>query len=288
MTSTPADAATEPGPTRAAAAPFVLTLWTDDAELARSADRAGVDRVGPDLERLGKRDRQRGPNFWISPHSEESLQRIRPVLTRARLFARTNPPHDNWAAEAERLIAAGVDVLMLPAFRSARDVGDALGVVGGRAELVPLVETREALGDAAAIAATDGLSEVHFGLNDLALAFGLANRFAVLRHPEVADAARVFRDAGMRLGAGGIGRAGDAGLPIPSDLIYAQYARLGATAALIARSFFRGLPPGEKPLADAIAAARRRLAYWCARDEWTIDEAGDELDHRLARERSVL
>lgn len=36
---------------------FRLTLVTDDPVLAATADRAGVDHIGPDLEHLGKRER---------------------------------------------------------------------------------------------------------------------------------------------------------------------------------------------------------------------------------------
>ena len=39
---------------------FTLTLLTDDSVLAKSAYDAGVDRIGLDLERLGKAERQAG------------------------------------------------------------------------------------------------------------------------------------------------------------------------------------------------------------------------------------
>src|SRR5687767_8291754 len=85
-------------PAEDAAAPsVVLTLWTDDPAVASAADRAGVDRIGPDLERLGKRERQPDPTFWLSPHGEESLPQLRRSIGRGALFARTNPPHDRWA-----------------------------------------------------------------------------------------------------------------------------------------------------------------------------------------------
>ena len=287
MTSTPTragpaatDAATAAGAGDEAPG-IVLTLWTDDPVRAQDADRAGVDRVGVDLERLGKRERQPDPGLWLSTHREESLPLIRERLSRARLFARTNPPHDGWPPEAERLIAAGVEVLMLPAFGSAADVRDALAVVGGRALLVPLVETADALAAADEIAASPGLAEVHFGLNDLALAMGLENRFGVLTQPALESATRTLRGAGVRVGVGGIGRAGDDSLPIPSDLIYAQYPRLGATGALIARSFFDGLGPGPEALAEAIAAARRRMGYWYGCDESGLLAAREELNRCL-------
>jgi hypothetical protein len=257
---------------------MVLTLWTDDPECARAADRAGIDRIGLDLERLGKRERQADPRLWQTTHSEESLPLIGAELRRADLFARTNPPHAGWAEEADRLIAAGAKVLMLPAFHAASEVRDALAAVGGRARLVPLIETAEALADTPAIAAVEGLQEAHFGLNDLAIGMRLPNRFQVLTRPELERAARTLTEAGLRVGVGGIGRARDDGLPVPSDLIYAQYPRLHATGALIARSFFAGLPPGDAALAGAVAAARERLAEWYRADARALGAARAELE----------
>jgi 2-keto-3-deoxy-L-rhamnonate aldolase RhmA len=280
MTSTRASAAAASGPAPPSA-PIVLTLWTDDPALARAADRAGVDRIGLDLERLGKQERQAHAGLWLTTHREESLPAVRASLDRGRLFARTNPPHDDWATEAKRLIGAGVEVLMLPAFHSAAEVHQALAIVAGRATLVPLIETVEAMDDIAAIASAPGLTEVHFGLNDLALALGLRDRFQVLTLPVLEVATRRAIEAGLRVGVGGIGRAHDATLPIPSDLIYAQYPRLGATGALIARSFFRGLAPGRAELDRAIAEARSRLDHWYRCDRDRLDAARDQLDRHL-------
>ena len=62
----------------------------------------------------------------------------------------------------------------------------------------------------------------------------------------------------MPLGIGGIGRLADAGLPVAPDLVYAQYPRLGATAALVSRSFLAG--PCD--LALEVRRSRERLAWW--------------------------
>ena len=79
--------------------------------------------------------------------------------------------------------------------------------------------------------------------------------------PAAARVAAAAAHAGLPLGVGGIGRAQDAGLATPPDLIYAQYPRLGATAALISRSFLAG--GGD--LAREIRHARERLAWWAGR-----------------------
>jgi ribosomal-protein-alanine acetyltransferase len=129
----------------------VLTLWTSDPRTARTADAAGVDRIGVDLDRLGKAERQVGLGSWISPHTVDDLRRLRPVVARGRLLARVNPVHDGTATEVEAVLAAGATVLMLPMFRSARDVGRFVELVAGRARVVGLLETREALADVAAL-----------------------------------------------------------------------------------------------------------------------------------------
>ena len=43
---------------------FRLTLFTNRPALALAADRAGVDRIGPDLERLGKLNGRRSPRSY--------------------------------------------------------------------------------------------------------------------------------------------------------------------------------------------------------------------------------
>ena len=74
---------------------FLLTmLWSADAALAARADRAGVDRIGIDLETLGKAERQRGLGTLVSTHRMEDLASMRRAVTRGERFGRVNPLHD--------------------------------------------------------------------------------------------------------------------------------------------------------------------------------------------------
>jgi len=91
----------------------------------------------------------------------------------------------------------------------------------------------------------------------------MPNRFGVLDCELIEHVADCVREAGVRLGIGGIGRAGDDRLPIASELIYAQYPRLGATAALISRVFLH-CQDGEVDLCEEVARSRELLARWGA------------------------
>lgn len=254
---------------------MILTLWTDDPVLAGQADLAGIDRVGLDLETRGKRERQAGLGTWISTHDVERLPEIGAALTDAELFARVNPVSSESGAEVQRVLDMGARVLMLPMFRNASEVESFVDVVAGRARVVLLLETREAAEDIERICAVEGVGEVHVGINDLALSLGLHNRFAVFDSELVAAVASSVRDAGLPFGIGGIGRIDDDTLPIAPDLVYAQYPRLGATAALISRTFIRRGDDSAQ-LSEDVAASRERLAYW--------QSVGPDMQHQAQAE----
>ena len=268
-----------------AARSFTFTLWTDDPALAARADAARVDRIGVDLETLGKRARQAGLGTWISPHRPEALPAVGAALRRAALFARVNPVNRESRVEVERLLGLGAKVLMLPMFETAAEVERFVRLVDGRAHVVLLLETVSGLRELASILALEGVAEVHVGINDMALALRLPNRFSVVVSEEMTDAAAACHAAGVRFGFGGLGRVQDEGLPISPDLLYAQYARLGGTAALVSRAFLAP-DPERVDLCAEVAASKERLAYWFSRPRAELDAARDELRRAAAASES--
>jgi hypothetical protein len=260
--------------------PFVLTFWTDDPVLARQAEAAGVQRIGVDLERLGKAARQQGLGTWISPHTVKDAERVGAALTRADLFARVDPLNRDSARQVDELLAHGVRVLMLPMVANAGEAAAFADLVRGRATVVLLVEHIDALRRLDEIAAVDGADEIHIGLNDLAISLGVRNRWLALAGDLALEAGATVRAAGKRFGLGAIGRAGDNTLPIPTDLVYAEYARTGATAALLSRSFFG---PATGDLRREIARVREELAAWGKRPAESLRNAHAELGRRAAR-----
>ena len=258
---------------------FCLTLITDDPALAARADRAGVNRVGLDLEVLGKAERQAGEDTRLSRHSLEDLAKIAPALTRADLFARLNPLNPGTRDEVERAVELGARVLMLPFFRTAHEVETFVRLVDGRAHVTLLLETPPAVVRIREIVAVPGVREIMIGLNDLRLAFGVSSHFEVLASPLLDGLAGEVRRAGLIFSVGGVARPDDGSLPISPDLVLAQYPRLNATGAWVARSFFRGMPP-DRDFAGAIASLRRRLTEWAAATPEALEQARRELAER--------
>jgi hypothetical protein len=255
---------------------FCLTLITDDPVLAAAADQAGVNRIGLDLEVLGKAERQSGEDTRLSKHKIESLPIIARSLAKADLFVRLNPMNANSQNEIETALRFGAKVLMLPFFRTADEVSSFVRLVAKRAYVIILVETASAAVRLRDILAVPGVDEVMFGLNDLRMELGVRNHFEVLASPLLDAMASEVRRARLILSLGGVARPDDVSLPVSPDLILAQFPRLGATGAWVSRSFFRGVPP-DWELPKAIAAVRQRLTEWAATSPECLERARADL-----------
>lgn len=248
--------------------PLVLTLFTADPAQAQAADRAGVQRIGPDLEFLGKARRQGHTSAWVSHHTEADIAAIGAVLTQAQLFVRTNPMHPGLSQEIERYLAAGAQVLMLPMLKTVADAACFVDCVHGRAKVVLLIETPAAAVRLADIIQVPGVDEIHFGLNDLSLGLGLANHFELLTSDWMVQLAEIAQQSGLPWGFGGVGRVGDTHLPVSTDLVHAQYPRLQGSRALIARSFWVNQP--ELDWNHEVQQLQQAIQQWSQKNvvEW--------------------
>jgi citrate lyase beta subunit len=261
---------------------FRLTLITNDPFLAAEADAAGVNRVGVDLDRLGKAERQADEDTRLSEHRLEDLAIVARALSGADLFVRLNPLNPSMPQEMETALRCGAKVLMLPFFRTANEVDRFIRLADDRAHIVILLETAPAALRIREVLAVPGIGEVMLGLNDLRLQFGVRSHFEVLASPLIDMLAGEVRRAGLPLAVGGVARVDDLGLPIAPDLVYAQFPRLGATGAWLARSFFRGVPPGWE-LGPAVRAVRRRLSHWARASPAALERAREDLAQQVRR-----
>ncbi len=239
---------------------MLFTVWTEDPALAAAAASAGVARIGPDLETLGKRERQPNGDNRIAEGRPSALAGLRRVIGNARLHVRSNPLHRGLARELESCFDAGVTSVMLPMVRSVDAARQVIAMVRGRAEIIIMVEHADALPIADQLAALDGVAELYVGANDLARSLGLPTRFSVLGSDLIETVAEAAHRHGRGFGFFGLARPDDVSLPVPADLVYAEQARLGATNFILARSFCAT----PQNIAVELGRARTRLATWFA------------------------
>ncbi len=235
---------------------LTLMLICNEAQTARSAIEAGVDRLFIDLEIHNKRERQPYGNTVISSHTLDDVAILREAMPSAELLVRINPPHTNMKAEVDEAITNGADIIMLPMFRTLNDINRLIESAAGRARLCPLVETPEALVRLPQILERAAfLSEIYIGLNDLHLGLGLRFMFECLAGGLIDHAASIIQDAGLPFGFGGIGRLGTG--DIPAELVLSEHVRLGSSIVILSRTFNQGL---DGSFAHEIGALRNEEA----------------------------
>lgn len=218
-----------------------LMYITNNPDVARIAEAAGVDRIFVDMEYIGKDLRQHGMDTVQLRHTLDDLAVIRKTVTRSKVLVRCNPIHEatdaypGSAAEIDGIVAGRADIIMLPYFKTVEEVRIFLDLVAGRARTCLLVETPEAVEHIHEILDLPGIDEVFIGLNDLSLGYGRKFMFEVLADGTVEKLCNIFEEKGIPYGFGGIASLGRGMLP--AEYIIKEHYRLGSTSVILSRSF---------------------------------------------------
>ena len=213
---------------------LTLMYITNRPDVALVAEKYGVDRIWVDLETLGKEERQRGLNTVKSDHTVADISAIKPLLTTAEMLVRVNMWNPGSPEEIEAVIAAGADLIMLPYWKTKEEVEKFLDCVHGRCKTVLLLETKEAVECIDEVLKLK-FDEIHIGLNDLYLSYGMTFMFEPLADGTVEMLCGKFKKKGIPYGFGGIAKLG-AGM-LSAEKIIMEHYRLGSTRAILSRSF---------------------------------------------------
>lgn len=242
-----------------------LMLVTSDIDNIREAQEAGVDRIFFDLEYINKAERQRGRDTLILNNDIEQLQEIRVAVNSAELLVRVNALYPHSKAEIDKTIQYGADIIMLPMVIDAEDVKMFVEYVDGRAKVMPMIETAQALARIDDIVDVDGIDEIYIGLNDLHISMGLTFMFELLSGGLVEYAANKIKTAGIRFGFGGMAKIGEGILP--AEAILAEHYRLGSNSVILSRTF-RNEVGENKAKVDLVAEVKKirekenEIALW--------------------------
>lgn len=215
--------------------PLKLMYITNNLAVAKIAEKAGVDRIWIDLEILGKEERQKGLNTVKSHHSVEDIKKIAPKLTSSEMMVRVNPWNDNSEAELNQVITSGAQIVMLPMWKTVTEVESFLQAISGRCKTSLLLETKEAVACLDKVLALNGIDEIHIGLNDLHLSYGMDFMFELLADGTVEKLCKKIAATGIPYGFGGIAKIGEGILP--ADYIVTEHYRLGSSRVILSRSF---------------------------------------------------
>ena len=208
---------------------------TNSPAVALIAEKNGVDRIWIDLETLGKEERQKNMNSVKSHHTLQDVEVISNMLTKSECMVRINPWNENSVDEIEKVIAAGADRIMLPMWKTVEEADMFLKTVNRRIKTTLLLETKEAAESLDDILRLPLIDEIHIGLNDLHLSYGLTFMFELLSNGTVEQLCTKMKNAGIKYGFGGVARIGEGMLP--AEKVIMEHYRLGSTRAILSRSF---------------------------------------------------
>lgn len=218
-----------------------LMYITRQPEVATVAENAGVDRIFVDMEYIGKSDRQGGMDTVQSRHTLQDVKNIAVTLKKAELLVRCNPIHQATAdytsskEEIDGIVENGAQIIMLPYFKTAKEVETFVRLVDGRAKTMPLMENREAAENCAEILQVDGIDEMYIGLNDMSLSYGYKFMFQLLANGTVDRLAEQIQQKGLPFGFGGL--ASLTGGMLPGSYVLKEHYRLGSSRVILSRSF---------------------------------------------------
>ena len=212
-----------------------LMYITNNPSIALIAQKHGVDRIWIDLETLGKEERQKNINSVKSHHSIKDIEIISPLLDSSEMLVRINPWTSDSVNEIDSVIKAGADIIMLPMWKTPHEVARFIEAVGGRVKTVLLLETKQAAECLDEVLEIKGIDEIHIGLNDLHLSYGLTFMFELLANGTVEQICNRIRAKGIPYGFGGVARIGEGTLP--AEKIILEHYRLGSRRVILSRSF---------------------------------------------------
>lgn len=212
-----------------------LMYITNNVDIAKIAENSGVDRIFVDLEVIGKKERQGGMDTVQSNHNFDDIKKIKNSINKSELLVRSNPIHYNSEEEINNIVNNGADIIMLPYFKTTKEVEQFINLVNGRCKTMLLVETAESVKSIDEILDIDGIDEIHIGLNDLHLDYKMKFMFELLVDGTVEYLCNKFKNKNIPYGFGGIAGIGDGTLP--AENIIQEHYRLGSTRAILSRSF---------------------------------------------------
>jgi 2-keto-3-deoxy-L-rhamnonate aldolase RhmA len=210
---------------------------TNNPNIAKIADTAGVERIMVDLEFTGKEKRQFGKSTWISKHTFEDILEIKKVLTSSELIVRIDSVEFDGLEMVDKVISLGADYIMLPMFKNAIEVKSFLRKVDKRVKTILLIETKEAVENLDEILLLKDIDECFIGLNDLSLSLNFSFLFQVLTRGVVDDVVSKINKTSIKYGFGGIASIGKG--VVPSELLLLEHRRLGSSSVILSRSFLK-------------------------------------------------
>jgi 2-methylisocitrate lyase-like PEP mutase family enzyme len=263
---------------------------TNNEEIAKIAQKAGVDWIFVDLEIKGKKDRQEGRNTVISAHTIEDVKNLREVIDKSKLLVRINPMGEWSKQEVNDVIKAGAEIIMLPYFKTKQEVEKFVNLVDKKVKTCLLVETMEAVGNIEDILEVKGIDYIHIGLNDIHIQRKTDFMFEFLADGYIDVLANKIKQKDLPFGFGGVAHMQSDLLPLAKDII-AEHYRVGSTGVILSRSFIhnnQSLKDFEKEFIKKVEELRRIEKELQSKDKSFFEKNREIVKNDIYKVRDII
>ena len=182
-------------------------MITNNIKIANYVSKNGVDRIFIDLEKNGKKERQGHLDTWISSHTFGDITKIKETDPNIHIMTRINPIYNNTKDEIDEAIDRGSSSIMLPMFSSLDEIGEFYELIQDRCIATPLFETKNSIELLPEMLKKISIKELHIGLNDLHLDFGMRFMFEILEKDILERSCSILKEQRIPFGIGGIARS---------------------------------------------------------------------------------
>ena len=215
-----------------------LFYITNNKIEAQIVDRAGIDWIFIDLEKIGKEARQNNMNTVKSQHKISDIKLINSVKSKSKILVRTNP-YGEWTKNEIAQIANGgyVDMIMLPYFKDVNEVKSFLKITKNYSfKIALLLETMGAIRNLDKILLLDGIDYIHIGLNDIHIERKTNFMFEAFSDGLIESVVNKIKNKNIKFGIGGIACVTKDILPSAKTILTEHY-RLGSCGVILSRTF---------------------------------------------------
>lgn len=216
---------------------ITLMFITNKPDFMILAEKCGVNRIFIDMETIGKEKRQAQMDTVKSFHTIDDVKIARKILKKSEILVRINSIWEGSEEEINNVIEAGADVVMLPYFKTKREVELFLKYVDRRVKTCLLFETDSSVLNVDDILSLDGIDEAYIGINDMHLCYKKSFMFEMLSDGTVEYLCNKFKEKNIPFGFGGIARLGYG--DVPPEMVLGEHYRLGSSIVILSRSFCR-------------------------------------------------
>lgn len=222
-------------------------VFFSNHEITQKSLAAGIDGVVIDWEQKNKSVRQKLYDTQINEHTVDDLIDVR-AQSNCWIICRINGGELVSKDEINKALDHGANEIMVPMISEPAQLEFALKAVDGRAKVMAMIETEDAVRQLHALAEFP-VHRFYVGLNDLAISRNASNIFIPIADGTMDKIrARISGDFGF---AGLTHPA--MGNPISARLLMAEMRSLRCSFSFLRRSYFRDLQfSSEKEIVHAI------------------------------------